>query len=338
MKKTIYIAFVAALCMLASCTKQSIGVGPIVSGSSRSYIFFEPEVYNEVSSKAALLTEGNLPAAAGTAFGVLGYYGNTALFNGVTEVKRAVNAGPFDYEGLVAWQDNTTNHDFYAVYPYSLHSDVKPNNANPYLSYTQPTSDDDMIDVLTAKTSTKKTSDNNVSLTFHHRLWALDVEITNSQIKGLDANGVIVDTPDLTIKTIKIYVKDFPKESNIPLDVAGTITYGDENISPEEPYEIFVSSVYNTIEYQKTETYGVLLFAPVPANTFKYKLEITFEDSRGVESTFRHPYSGYKTSSNAFIGGRVYSLIVNKKDDVFVVGQFENNGNWTDVEVPHTFN
>ena len=348
MKKTIYIAFVAALCMLASCTKQSIGVGPIVSGSSRSYIFFEPEVYNEVSSKAALLTEGNLPAAAGTAFGVLGYYGNTALFNGVTEVKRAVNAGPFDYEGLVAWQDNTTNHDFYAVYPYSLHSDVKPNNANPYLSYTQPTSDDDMIDVLTAKTSTKKTSDNNVSLTFHHRLWALYVQIKNAQTEGLNAAGSVTNQPTMKVTGVKVIVEQFPTTAYIYLDKTQGIDYLKYNnqvvlSSTPSTYTLPVPADGDVINKNGSKTYGPLLFLPVAAGIFKYKLEITYEDSRSVSSTHS---TELMTSKTTFEEGKKYTLTINKTNDTFVLGSYFDPdegdafqpGDWSDANVDHEFN
>ena len=133
-------------------------------------------------------------------------------------------------------------------------------------------------------------------------------------------------------------MKDFPEESYIPLDVAGTITYGDDKITPEAPYEMFVSVTNNTIGYGGTKTYGTLLFAPVPTDTFQYKLVINYTDSRGEASSFTYPLTGFKTSSNAFVGGRLYSLTVNKKEDVFVVGQFHDSGNWTDVTVPHTFN
>ena len=338
MKRTIYIAFVAALSILASCTKQTVDVNPIVSGSSRSYIFFEPEVCNVVKTKADLYTATTLPSAAGTAFGVIGYYGTTSLFDGIAEVKRNTENGPFDYEGLVAWQDNTTQHHFYAFYPYTSLKDMVTSSANPYLTYTQPTTDAGMIDILTTKKSTVKTSDNNVALTFHHRLWALDVEITNSQATGLNSDGTTASEPDLTINSIKIYVKDFPQVSYIPLDTDGEITYGNDNITPEAPYEMFISALNETIGYGDTGTYGTLLFAPVPTDTFQYQLVINYTDSRGKASSFTYPSTGFKTSSNAFVGGRVYSLTVNKKEDVFVVGQFHDSGNWTDVTVPHTFN
>lgn len=347
MKRTIYIAFVAALSILASCTKQSVDVNPIVSGSSRSYIFFEPEVCNVVKTKADLYTATTLPSAAGTAFGVIGYYGTTSLFDGIAEVKRNTENGPFDYEGLVAWQDNTTQHHFYAFYPYTSLKDMVTSSANPYLTYTQPTTDAGMIDILTTKRSTAKTSDNNVALTFYHRLWALEVKITNSQATGLDSDDEMVSQPDLTINSVEIYVKDFPEVSYIPLDTDGKITYGNDKITPESPYEMFISALNKTIKNGDTGTYGALLFAPVHTNTFQYKLVINYTDSRGEASNFTYPSSGYKTSSTEFVGGCVYSLTVNKKEDVFVVGTYHDPdgdeedfepGDWTEVTVPHTFN
>ena len=151
----------------------------------------------------------------------------------------------------------------------------------------------------------------------------------------------------LTINSVEIYVKDFPEVSYIPLDTTGDIFYGNDKITPEDPYEMFISVTNNTIGYGDTNTYGTLLFAPVHPNTFQYKLVINYTDSRGEASSFTYPSTGFKTSANTFEGGRVYSLTVNKKEDVFVVGTYHDPdgdeddfepGDWTEVTVSHTFN
>ena len=345
MKRTLYIAFIAALSILASCTKQAVDDAPMVSGTSNSYIFFEPTVEDSEGTKASLLLGTQLPTNQYTAFGVIGYYGQTSLFGGIAKVYRPSAGGAFQYDDLAAWQDATTLHDFYAFYPYSLDASVTA-RTSPYLAYTQPTADVDMIDVLTAKTSIAKTD--NVPLVFHHRLWALDVEITNSQTSGLNSSGSTVATPDLTITGIQLSVKDFPQVTYIPLDVDGNITYLENEVLQETTYTISDRSSQATIPYGETEPYGALLFAPVPANTFQYKLVISFTDSRGEASSFTYPSSGYKTSSVAFEGGKRYSLVVNKTPDVFVVGSYadpdgdESNefapSDWAATDVDHTFN
>ena len=80
MKNVLYIPIVLLLALITSCDK----ISPSQEGgeeTSGSYIFFEPEVYEVVTTK---LVEGNkLPADEGTAFGVLGYYGSSSLFKTV---------------------------------------------------------------------------------------------------------------------------------------------------------------------------------------------------------------------------------------------------------------
>ena len=91
-------------------------------------------------------------------------------------------------------------------------------------------------------------------------------------------------------------------------------------------------------------TYGPLLFLPVAAGVFKYKLEITYADSRNVSSTHTTALIPSKT---AFEGGKKYTLIVNKTNDAFVFGSYFDPdgdddafqpGDWSDANVNHEFN
>lgn len=346
-----YIAFWATILIFVACSERMIDPVTQAPGSSRSYIFFEPEVYTSVNTKAlGLVTGDKLPAAAGTAFGVLGYYNATPLFNGITEVKRSTASGPFNYEGLVAWQDNTTSHDFYAIYPYDDFSSLVTTEDYPKLSYTQPNQTTGMIDLMTAKTSTTKTSDNNVPLTFHHRLWGLDVKIKNSMTKGLAADGKTeVNNPSMTITKVELYVKDFPQTAVIPLDPNVTnnpITYGTTTMTSSTPYEISVPDADKIIAYNQTKSYGVLLFIPLTSSQkFNYRLVISYTDLMG-SSTFTFPATGYKELSGPFDGGKKYTLTLNKTNDAFVSGVYEDPdddgslqpGDWNDEEVKHEFN
>lgn len=345
-----YIAFWATILIFVACSERMIDPVTQAPGSSRSYIFFEPEVYTSVSTKASgLVTGDKLPAAAGTAFGVLGYYNATPLFNGITEVKRSTASGPFDYEGLVAWQDNTTPHDFYAIYPYGdFYSSVTTTeNRYPKLSYTQPNQTTGMIDLMTAKTSTTKTSDNNVPLTFHHRLWGLDVKIKNSMTKGLAADGKTeVNNPSMTITKVELYVKDFPQTAVIPLDPEGDIAYETATMTSSTPYVISVPDDDKIIAYNQTKSYGVLLFIPLTSSQkFNYRLVISYTDSMG-SSTFTFPATEYKELSGPFDGGKKYTLTLNKTNDAFVSGVYEDPdddgslraGDWNDEEINHEFN
>lgn len=362
MKRSLYIACIAALTItLAACTKQATDPTPQAPDMSRSYIFFEPEVVTSNNTKANLITTQTLPSEEGTAFGVIGYHGTSSLFGAPTASNKGIahvalsTDGVFEYSPLAAWQ-GADNHDFYAFYPYSLNAYVSHNvnatasSANPSITYTQPSANDaTMIDLLTAKASATKADGNEVTIKFYHRLWALDVKIKNSMTKGLTADGTEVNQPSLTVTKIELYVKDFPQTAVIPLDhnvINNPITYGTATITSSTPYEIAVPDDDKTIAYNQTESYGSLLFIPLDSlHPFKYRLVISYTDSMG-SGTFTFPATGYKESSGLFEGGKKYTLTLDKTNDTFVMGRYQDPddsgslqpGDWSDASVNHEFN
>ena len=353
MRQHILIALAAM--SIAACTKQTPDPSPQGPDSPRSYIFFEPSVNKSVDAKAALIEGESLPADAGTAFGVLGYYGGISLFssahssyNGIARVYRPegsteTNRLPFQYDNLIYWHHPTANHKFYAYYPYGL--SAVPNNGHPYITYTQPTSNDaNMVDLMTAYTSTPKCS--LVELTFYHRLWALDVVITNAQTEGLNASNQVINTPTLTIKSVSVIVEDFPTGATVYLDKdykeneadnTPGIALNSATASQPSTYTLTPAGTEDTLNNSGTTSskqYGSCLFLPVSSGVFKYKLNITYLDSRGVECAFP---TALKTVNKAFEAGKRYKLTVTKTNDTFVVGTLSPS-DWTDQNVNHEFN
>jgi hypothetical protein len=204
-----------------------------------------------------------------------------------------------------------------------------------------------MQEVLTASASTKKTSNLTVPLEFHHRLWALDVVVKNSQTTGVDADNNVTSTPTITVTGIDVTVKNFPTSASIYLNGTDLVlTRGsDDNLLLNN------SNVYSlpipdgsVIAKGSDETYGSLLFLPVPANIFTYQITVKYLDSTGKSAEFT---STEKTSSIAFEAGKKYTLTVNKTNDQFVMGEYyDPDGNssnfqpsdWYNVSFEHTFN
>ena len=342
MKRIIYIVLFA-LAFASGCSKVSSGLDVFHPDQERSYIFFESKVLESIDTKSGLITGTSFPQDGNSVFGVVGYYGATSVFsgynNGIANVTIGTD-GVCTYDKLGVWQnsdpDATTKHRFYAFYPYSINADINLNSGNPYIEYTQPATSAAMVDVLTACTETAKVS--GVDLGFVHRLWALDVKITNSLASSL------------TINSITLEVNGFPKETKIPLDPDTannpTSSLSDEKVVLESPYVITIPADKMTIGTTASQSYGSLLFAPVPANTFKYKLRINYTDSYGKD-TFTFPNTGYKELAVAFEEGKRYTLEINKTEDAFVLGSYESNRNdqgqltpgaWSDVKVEHEFN
>lgn len=367
MIKARYIAFWATIFIFVACSERVIDPVTPVPESSRSYIFFESEVEDSGTTKASLMTEESpIPS-----FGVIGYWGSVSLFGaedgeatdykyakGIAEVTYSQTEG-YIYNKLAQWQDASTNHNFYAFYPYSLSENVghkKANAINPYILYTQPTSNDDtMVDLLTTKESISKTSDNIVDLTFHHRLWALDVKITNNQTLSVTSDGDRDENPKITITGVKLIVEQFPVKAYIYLDHDQEAELYKENnivvLSESTTYTLPLKSEDgDELDKDESEIYGSLLFIPVDNKVFKYKLEITFQDVAGSD-TFT---SELRTSDVKFEEGKKYILTVSKGNDTFIVGKYEDPdgptsedgtsggefeiGHWRDVSVTHTFN
>ena len=342
----LHILIALAAISIAACTKHVPESSPQGPDSPRSYIFFEPSVNEPVEAKATLVEGDALPAGAGTAFGVLGYYNGISLFssaysstNGIARVYRPegsteTNKLPFQYDNLIYWHHPTEDHGFYAFYPYDL--SVVSNNGNPYVNYTQPTANDaNMVDLMTAYTSTGKCA--SVELAFNHRLWALDIAITNAQTEGLNASDQVTNAPTLTIKSISVKIEGFPTGAQIYMNPTSglalnttTSTYTYTINSNVQSGDILPNSGATA-----TGTYGSLLFLPVPAGTFKYSLTITYLDSRGVDCTFST--GAAKTINKAFEPGKRYKLTVNKTNDTFVVGTL-TPADWTNQDVNHEFN
>lgn len=353
MKRIHYIVLVAILTVFSGCSELVIDPTQQVPDMSRSYIFFNPLVNETIDSKATLVIGDKLPYDKDTAFGVLGYYNNTSLFgsaysetNGIARVYRPDNNQLFQYDNLIFWLHPTATHDFYAFYPYQINGAIPTINSSNAIVYNQPSANDaTMVDLMTAKNSTGKSTE--VDLTFAHRLWALDVVITNSQTQGLDGStaGNIITNPSLYIKSVKVHVDDFPTGGTIPLD--GSISTPN-TATADYSYTVFTSADGQEIKSSSATTdqtlyskrYGSLLF--IQGAALKYRLEITYVDSRGADkgtNTFYFPsQTSCQTSNVTFAEGKKYTLTVNKTNDTFVVGTLSPT-DWTDhPQIDHEFN
>ena len=334
----------ASLSFFAACTERP--VDPVSSGpeASHSYIFFEPEVIESVESRAALVVGTSLPQAEGSAFGVLGFAGSnkTSIFGGgAAEVYWHTTDGVFKYDDLAIWHGNETVHRFYAYYPYDLNtgSSIVPNDGNPYISYTQPETEAGMQDILTAYVSRTWKDGPAVPLGFHHRLWALDVIIENSQSYPADKPY----SSTMTVNSISLKLNDYPTGAQVYLDKKTSTILNNE---PKDfTYRIPVNESNATIPDASVKDdsgnslnfgkYGPLLFLPVESGSFKYDLTISYKDATGKDASFS---TGLKTSTVKFEEGKRYTLTIKKTNDQFVVGSYFNAGNWTVASVNHTFN
>lgn len=353
MKHYIYITLAIALSIVTACTEHPIDQGPQVPESSRSYIFFEPEVIEVGATKATLVEGETLPAAEGTAFGVMGYYNGTSVLggyeDGVAKVYRNSEGGSFQYDHLGWWLNRdvnaTTKHNFFAFYPYSIYGDVSLNEGSPYISYTLPETEAEMMDIMTAYTETARVLP--VPLEFKHRLWALDVEVVNAQTgNGYSQPGAGLTSPDLTVVSVKVTLENIPSAGTMDIDDDLSCTVSSrttkEYTLPQTGIKISpVDDPATTDVKENAASFGPLLFLPTDlsndGNSVSYKLDFTLKNHWGVEYTQSFPLSAFKLANGAtsFEPGKRYKLTVVKNDTEASVGLTVTE--WDTQNVTHTF-
>lgn len=361
MNRMPYISLVLTVLLAAACTKPMLDTGTSDSQStSRSYIFFEPEIIEVAETRADILFEYD-------SFGVMGFAGNSTVFSDHTGGKAEVTkeGDLYTYSPLAQWQ-GSQNHNFYGFYPYSLSSSVNSGADNiPYITYTQPTTLASMVDVMTAKTGpiTKRSY---VTLNFTHRLWALDVKVKNSQTRKVTlynpATGQDEEIdPDLTVQSILVEISGVPSSANLSLN--GT------TISNSTPISSLSQSFTLNKELASTEEVtinGSDSFLFIPCNGFNYRLTINFKNAWGVEYSYHYPETykvdaegnmlpdangntqwNWKQVTKNFTSGYRYTLTVEKVD---AEGSFEfswvtsswgewdeEKQEWINIDVEHTF-
>lgn len=361
MKHNIYITLAIVLTILAACTEHPIDQGPQVPDSSRTYIFFEPEVVDNKATKATFVEGEHLPAGsteAPSAFGVIGYYNGKSIFDGygnsIAEVYRKGEKTSFQYDHLAWWRDrdenSNTKHNFFAFYPYSIYGDVSLNEGSPNISYTLPETEAEMMDIMTAYTETARVLP--VPLEFKHRLWALDVEVVNRQTgDGYSQPGAALTTPDLTVVSVKVTLENIPSAGTMAIegtDCTVTSRATREYILPQTGITISPIDDPKTIDdKENAASFGPLLFLPTPVSyndengenkKVRYKLDFTFRNHWGVEYPQSFQFSDFKLANDAtsFEPGKRYKLTVVKNDTEASVGLYVTG--WTTRDVTHTFN
>ena len=306
-----------------------------VQEGQRSYIFFNAEVSQLSVSKAGLLLDNSLPSDANTAFGVFGYCDGSSLFfaytnpKDIAQVYRESVDGDFKYNKLAPWRGAEDDHTFYAFYPYSLYDKVTV-STSPYLSYTHP--DGNVFeDILVASKMLTKAS--SVDLEFTHALWALDVEVKNSQTKDSPYDDdQTVD--NLTVSSVELTLTGQPVKGNIPLSNPKDVTIIETG---DKTYKLFESSSLSTDKVLAGNggSFSCDPLLLMAVGNITYSIEIGFKNANGVAYT----YEKSATITKSFEPGHRYKLLVEKEDATGTFSVKWSVSNWdATVTVPHTFN
>ena len=328
MKRILYIALIAAAFISSACDKLSPEEN---SHGNKSYIFFDAGVI-DIEETKAVVDGDKLPNDKGTAFAVVGKCGSKTLFGGYSNKAAKVyrnSEGVFVYNQLEEWVDENTKHTFYAFYPWQLNANKADDNVwytgnKTYISYKQPANVGDMIDVMIDSQDISKCQE--VIINFKHSLWALDINVKNSQ-----------ESEKLEVRDVKFYISGIKESGKINFDGSED----NESVKTENVHTYIYTYVNSTSgngivlqEDKKTLECEPLLFLPV--ENIEYKIEITFKNSRGFEYTYTYPAQGFQTKNQKFAAGHRYSLTIEKIDpENFNVSWLKNG--WIQEDLTHTF-
>lgn len=335
--------------LMAGCNKPAGIHNENINGESGSYIFFDAGL---TVTKGSLISGNTLPMDPGTSFGVYGFRsdGTTPIFNkyktsatdnlkapfeNVAKVYRpdTNNDGTgeefFTYDALALWHSG--NHSFYAYYPYEstppVITGIETNGH--YLTYTQPASLSDMVDVMTAS-STDATAGTNgvVSLEFAHRLSALDLVVKNNQTES---------RRDIKIKSAYIKIQNIPSNGTLYFN-GKTIPNNASSTMLEHKYDIVspITITYDNAneENSKHNLNSTNSFLFLPCEYIVATVSLTIVNAWDEEI----PFSIEKTLNpeGGFLAGNRYELIISKTDkDIIFEASLQN---WTSKDITLDFN
>jgi hypothetical protein len=332
----IYYIFLPIILLMSGCAGHSAIPGPEFDIQDGSYIFFDAEV---IRTKGTLISGTTLPSdVENSRFGVFGTRPDgshifdmyaaapndrqmSSAFNNVAVMYRQEAGRVFHYDALALWMAG--EHDFYAYYPYDNPKGAVISNliltARPYLQYTQPVGLDDMVDVMTAAALNKKATDTDaqpVKFTFHHRLFAFDVILSNLQSES---------ARNLRISHAEVKFLNVCSRANLYFDDGNdTDTYADVTLGTGKH-----DAITHTFALQD----GFVLEAPaeeetsydhnlndsssflfLPCTELEVEFNMTFLNAWNEECEFELKRTITPVEAGGFQPGKRYALVVNMRD------------------------
>lgn len=276
-------------------------------------------------------------------------------FDNVAIMYRSRSRTDFIYDTPSLWDGG--EHSFYAYY---IHGCLYDNDLNlynntrrvitefgvksiteneatsnkAYLTYKQPESLGEMVDVMTAKTKSMKTDI--VPLSFEHRLFAIDVVIRNSQVQGNGLTALSFNGTDAKVTFTVSNGGTLYFDNNTVSASSETCPvvqeFGDFNISAPTNIQDYVEYNLN----QHIDSANSFLF--LPCESLKVNFSFNFRNSWDEETTYT--YDGTIAVQGGFQAGHKYKFILDRKhnsgDMIEFVPQVVET--WEENNIHHTFN
>lgn len=313
-------------------------------GLEGSYIFFDAGV---TVTKGALINDAEPLKSEGSSLGVFGFRpdGAAIFLNHDSHVARLTwSDDQFNYSPLALWHSGP--HDFYAYYPYesSILNIAGISESTPYITYTQPTTLDGMVDVMTDSKSAES-AEGQVAFTLAHRLFAFDVVLINEQTdskREITVNSAKIEFADINSEA-KFYFQD-GTDDDTELDytaseaIALTHEYSPVTV-PAKTGTVQVAHNFNQKTVDGNVVADPFLLIPCAGMKVKVTLDITTPWGEQKEYVYDHLSEGttpLAPATGVFKAGYKYRLNITKTDKgVEYAWSVED---WTSKDVPMEFN
>ena len=293
--------------------------------------------------------------------------GGNSTFDNTALLYRNATGEPFQYDELGLWDGGPNS--FYAYYindieynpsltdlnkrrfmkdTYKVISNIGINGTGVYMEYVQPTTLGDMADVMTANETVYRRDpvtgqvNEEVTLDFRHRLFALDIIVRNNQIReqGFDAQ--------------KLSVTGATASFEVP---SGGFMYFDQPDAPSNrtctfshPFEAFETRkpTDNYIDFNLNNSASFLFF---PCTSIKIKFVMEYINRWGEETSYKYDSIDGSdpalTVDGGFQPGHKYTFLIIKNNfgsefefvpKIAEIGEDGTEGSWNNKDVDHIFN
>lgn len=280
-----------------------------------SYIFFDAGV---TVTKGTLINDTTPLKTEGSSLGVLGFRpdGADIFLNHDNHVAQLTwGNSQFNYSPLALW--HAGEHMFHAYYPYGESTTAGKENDRPYVTYTQPTGINAMVDFMTA--STVASSGSPVTLPFVHRLFAFEVVLRNQH--AVNPNQPSETVNKFRVKAVEVAFKAVTKSAKFYFNDAdndGNLDYVRSNDKIE-----LIKNEFGSIDipapsagesHTNTSINGNDVFLFIPSPTLTVSCSMTYTNAWNEDCTYT--LSDQTLSpTGGFLPGKKYALVIKKSQN-----------------------
>lgn len=303
--------------------------------------------------------------------------GGNSTFDNTALLYRSAAAEPFQYDELALWDGGPNS--FYAYYfnesefspsltdrnkikhiqdTYNVITDIGVDETGVYMEYVQPITLETMVDLMTANTTAYRRDpvtgevNEEVTLDFRHRLFALDIIVRNNQTRDTES-GFAAQKLTVTSATASFEVPSggllYFNQPDVPSSQTCPVTYPFGGFQTGTPGGSHIDTNLNLDRLDAGRVSASFLF--LPCTSIKIKFVMEYINRWGEETSYTYDSIDGSdpalTVEGGFLPGHKYTFIIIKNNfgsefefvpKIAEIGEDGTEGSWNNKDVDHTFN